>query len=77
MTVVDLNAERIAAWNDEDVANIPIYEPGLADIVAESRGQNLFFLLMMKRQLMKPKISLYRLTQLLKPMEKARLWLPI
>lgn len=43
VTVVDLNAERIAAWNDEDVANIPIYEPGLADIVAEARGRNLFF----------------------------------
>jgi UDPglucose 6-dehydrogenase len=43
VTVVDLNAERIAAWNDEDSANIPIYEPGLSDIVAESRGRNLFF----------------------------------
>jgi UDPglucose 6-dehydrogenase len=43
VTVVDLNEERIAAWNDEDVANIPIYEPGLSEIVAESRGRNLFF----------------------------------
>lgn len=43
VTVVDLNAERIAAWNDADVDNIPIYEPGLADIVAEARGRNLFF----------------------------------
>src|SRR3954462_13081543 len=43
VTVVDLNAERIAAWNDKDVENIPIYEPGLSDIVAESRGRNLFF----------------------------------
>ena len=43
VTVVDLNAERIAAWNDADVSNIPIYEPGLSTIVAEARGRNLFF----------------------------------
>ncbi len=43
VTVVDLNEERIAAWNDADVANIPIYEPGLDAIVAEARGRNLFF----------------------------------
>ena len=43
VTVVDLNAERIAAWNDADVSNIPIYEPGLSEVVAEARGRNLFF----------------------------------
>ena len=43
VTIVDLNAERIAAWNDEDVNNIPIYEPGLADVVKSARGKNLFF----------------------------------
>ena len=43
VTVVDLNADRIAAWNDPDVDNIPIYEPGLSEIVAESRNRNLFF----------------------------------
>jgi UDPglucose 6-dehydrogenase len=43
VTVVDLNEARIAAWNDEDVNNIPIYEPGLSDVVAEARGRNLFF----------------------------------
>lgn len=43
VTIVDLNAERIAAWNDKDVNNIPIYEPGLAEIVATARGRNLFF----------------------------------
>jgi UDPglucose 6-dehydrogenase len=43
VTVVDLNTERIAAWNSEDVNNIPIYEPGLSDLVAEARGRNLFF----------------------------------
>ena len=43
VTVVDLNTERIAAWNDENVDNIPIYEPGLAPVVTEARGRNLFF----------------------------------
>jgi UDPglucose 6-dehydrogenase len=43
VTVVDLNQARIAAWNDPDTANIPIYEPGLDKVVAEARGRNLFF----------------------------------
>ena len=43
VTVVDMNHERIAAWNDADVNNIPIYEPGLSEIVKEARGRNLFF----------------------------------
>ena len=42
VTVVDLNSERIAAWNGP-LENLPIYEPGLAEVVAESRGKNLFF----------------------------------
>ncbi|ANH80627.1 UDP-glucose 6-dehydrogenase [Niabella ginsenosidivorans] len=43
VTVVDLNEARIAAWNNPDVNKIPVYEPGLADVVAEARGRNLFF----------------------------------
>jgi UDPglucose 6-dehydrogenase len=43
VTVVDLNEKRIAAWNDPDLDNIPIYEPGLGEIVAETRNRNLFF----------------------------------
>jgi UDPglucose 6-dehydrogenase len=43
ITVVDINVNRIAAWNDEDVKNIPIYEPGLSEIVTETRNRNLFF----------------------------------
>jgi len=42
VTVVDLNEKRIAAWNDADF-NIPIYEPGLTEIVTKARGKNLFF----------------------------------
>lgn len=40
--VVDINAERIAAWNSADY-DLPIYEPGLVDVVKEVRGKNLFF----------------------------------
>jgi len=40
VTVVDLNKERIAAWNSD---SLPVYEPGLDDIVKEARGRNLFF----------------------------------
>jgi UDPglucose 6-dehydrogenase len=43
VTVVDLNEQRIALWNDPNVENIPIYEPGLSEVVAEARGRNLFF----------------------------------
>lgn len=43
VTVVDLNEQRIASWNDSNVNNIPVYEPGLAEVVAEARGRNLFF----------------------------------
>ncbi|WP_313264674.1 nucleotide sugar dehydrogenase [Sphingobacterium sp.] len=43
VTVVDLNQSRINAWNDNDLSNLPVYEPGLDDVVAEARGRNLFF----------------------------------
>lgn len=43
ITVVDLNHARIDAWNDQDVNNIPIYEPGLSKLVKNARGKNLFF----------------------------------
>ena len=40
VTVVDMNAARIAAWNSD---KLPVYEPGLDEIVRRSRGKNLFF----------------------------------
>ena len=43
VTVVDLNVQRISAWNDADLNNLPIYEPGLDVVVDEARGRNLFF----------------------------------
>ena len=43
VTVVDINQARIDQWNDEDLDNLPVYEPGLKEIVAKTRGKNLFF----------------------------------
>jgi UDPglucose 6-dehydrogenase len=43
VTVVDLNAARIAAWNDADLSKLPVYEPGLNAVVARCRGRNLHF----------------------------------
>lgn len=43
VTVVDLNQDRINAWNSEDLSKLPVYEPGLDAVVAEARGRNLFF----------------------------------
>ena len=40
ITVVDLNEKRIAAWNS---AELPIYEPGLEEVVARCRNRNLFY----------------------------------
>ena len=43
ITVVDLNAQRIADWNNDDLTQLPIFEPGLDQVVKEARGRNLFF----------------------------------
>lgn len=43
VTVVDVNENRINAWNSVNEEELPIYEPGLAQVVKEARGRNLFF----------------------------------
>lgn len=40
VTICDLNKERIAQWNSQ---SLPIYEPGLEEIVFSARNRNLFF----------------------------------
>lgn len=40
VTVVDINPKQIDRWNSD---KLPIYEPGLDDVVKEARGRNLFF----------------------------------
>lgn len=41
--VVDLSSKQISAWNDPDMDKLPIYEPGLGQVVSKNRGSNLFF----------------------------------
>jgi UDPglucose 6-dehydrogenase len=40
VVVVDINKEKIKAWNSK---NLPIFEPGLDEVVEKTRGRNLFF----------------------------------
>ncbi|KQC29331.1 nucleotide sugar dehydrogenase [Flagellimonas eckloniae] len=43
VNVVDINQKRIDQWNGENLDELPIYEPGLKEIIGETRGRNLFF----------------------------------
>lgn len=43
VNVVDINQARIDLWNHEDLDKLPVYEPGLKEVVGEARGKNLFF----------------------------------
>ena len=43
VNVVDTNEDRIKRWNDKNLNNLPVYEPGLEKVIEESRGKNLFF----------------------------------
>ena len=42
VTVVDANPDKIKAWNGP-LDKLPVYEPGLSDVIKEARGRNLFF----------------------------------
>ena len=41
--VVDINQERIKAWNSKDLNNLPVFEPGLSEIIEIVRDRNLIF----------------------------------
>ena len=43
VNVVDINSERIKAWNNKDLSKLPIFEPGLDEIISSCRDINLFF----------------------------------
>ncbi len=43
VTVVDKNLEKINLWNSTNLDQIPVYEPGLSEIISEVRNKNLFF----------------------------------
>ena len=42
ITVVDINKKKIDSWNG-DLDQLPVYEPGLSEIISKVRGVNLFF----------------------------------
>lgn len=42
VTVVDIDQERINRWSNETI-HLPVFEPGLVEIVKKCRGRNLFF----------------------------------
>ena len=50
VTLVDIDKKRIKAWNDKDLSKLPIFEPGLREIIKRNRDKNLFFLV----KLLKP-----------------------
>ena len=41
--VVDINQQRIDAWNDSDLTKLPVFEPGLDEVVKVARNRNLYF----------------------------------
>ena len=43
VTVLDINEERIRQWNYTNLDKLPVYEPGLKEIIKRVRGRNLFF----------------------------------
>ncbi len=43
VVVVDINKNRIDLWNDPDYSKLPIYEPGLDEVIKRCRNNNLFF----------------------------------
>ncbi len=43
VNVVDIDSEKIKNWNEDDLSKLPIYEPGLKEIIKRRRGINLHF----------------------------------
>ncbi len=43
VTVVDKNQDKIKAWNTKNLNSLPVFEPGLKDIIKKVRDKNLFF----------------------------------
>ena len=40
--VVDINIERISKWNSQNLNDLPIYEPGLVEIIKQCRVKSSF-----------------------------------
>ena len=77
VTVVDLNTKRIADWNNMDLTKLPIYEPGLKEVVSDARGRNLFFSTEIDKAIDESQMILFQSTPQLKPMVLVKVWLQI
>ena len=51
VNVVDINKKRIDQWNSKDLNNLPVYEPGLKNIIKQCRGNNLHFSVNIEREI--------------------------
>ena len=49
--VVDLNVEKIKNWNNNDLDKLPVYEPGLVEIIKGGGEKIYIFLTLLKRKL--------------------------
>ena len=76
VTVVDQNQQKIDMWNG-DVNNLPVYEPGLKEIVHEVRGKNLFFSTNIDQAIDESKIIFIAVNTQQKLKEKVQGWLQI
>ena len=43
INIVDINEKKINQWNSKNLDKLPVFEPGLSEIISEVRGKNLFF----------------------------------
>ncbi len=43
VNVLDINKDKINKWNSNDLDDLPVYEPGLSEIIKKVRDKNLFF----------------------------------
>jgi len=74
VTIVDINPKRIAEWNSN---NLPIYEPGLDEIVKVVRGRNLFFNTEIEREIKEADIIFVSVNTPTKTFGAAQAWPPI
>jgi len=51
VTVIDIDDKKISSWNDEELSNLPIFEPGLKEVVERCRNKNLFFSIDIKKSI--------------------------
>jgi len=56
VNVVDINLQKIDAWNSDDLSRLPVFEPGLDKVVEKCRGKNLFFSTEVERNIRKADI---------------------